>query len=258
MTSGVWTRATVGWVLAAALLPVVAALFWTQEARIGITIMAGLVVVAFWQAIFRMMQGVPTTPAGAVTVVALTVLAPADLTVWQIVLAISFGTVLGELVFGGWGRNVFSPAAVTLAFLYLSFPELSGPTSGSLVLFAVALAAAMLVATGILAWQIPVAALFGWGLTRWSLGADLFPPEAVGSLAFAAVFLVGDPVASAVTRAGRWLCGGLAGMLAALFATGTDITQALVFAALLASIIAPLVDQGAITAQTNRRRHHRD
>ena len=49
-----------------------------------------------------------------VTAVAVGVLASSKLAAWQLILGVSFGSVIGELVFGGWGRNFLNSAVVTL------------------------------------------------------------------------------------------------------------------------------------------------
>ena len=67
------------------------------------------------EVVFRVALGVPFAPAGAVIAVAAGALAPQDAPLWQIMIAVSFGTVIGELVFGGWGRNMLSAGVVTLA-----------------------------------------------------------------------------------------------------------------------------------------------
>ncbi len=254
MTGGVWNRETVGWVLAAALLPVLAALVVERGADPLLRVVAGLAVTALWQALFRAAQGVPPSAAGAVTAVAVAVMAPEDLALWQIILGVSFGTVIGELVFGGWGRNVLGAATVALAFLYLSFPGTTPPPAGAVLLIGCTASAAILLATGILSVGVVVGALVAWWIVALALSADTMPTAGIGALAFALVFLLGDPVAAAATPAGRWLHGALGGGLAALLvASASAVPQAAVFAALLASIAAPLIDQGVIAAAKHRR-----
>lgn len=41
---------------------------------------------------------------------------------WVAALGIIFGIVFGKMAFGGFGRNVFNPALVARAFVYVSFP----------------------------------------------------------------------------------------------------------------------------------------
>lgn len=254
MIRGVWSRETVAWIIVAALVPVAAAALLEQGLAALLRIALGLAVVGFWQMLFREVQGVPLCPAGAVTAVAIAVLAPRDLPVWQVMIAVSFGTVIGELVFGGWGRNFLSGATATLAFLYLSVPGAAYEPAGPVLALAALPAALLLLLTGILSLPVLLAALAGFAAGA-AMGVQINLATDAGSLAFALVFLVGDPVASAATRQGRWVYGAAAGGLTALLFTGTaNPAQAAVFAALLASVFAPLIDQGAIAAQRSMRR----
>lgn len=42
---------------------------------------------------------------------------------WIAIVGIIFGIFFGKMVFGGFGRNIFNPALVARAFVYVSFPE---------------------------------------------------------------------------------------------------------------------------------------
>ncbi|MHA3976973.1 RnfABCDGE type electron transport complex subunit D [Halovulum sp. GXIMD14794] len=252
MIRGVWNRETVGWVLAASTLPVLAGMVAGTGPEPLLRLGAGLAVVALWQLLFRALQGVPPTPAGAVTAVAVTVLAGPELALWQVILAISFGTVIAELIFGGWGRNVFGAGTAALAFLYLSFPGIEHPALGMELLAGCVAAGAILLATGILPPAVVVSGVLGWSAVCLLLGADPWAASGAGTLAFGLVYLLGDPVASAATPGGRWAYGTLGGALAALLVSG-GTPQAAVFATLLASIAAPLIDQGAISVARYRR-----
>ncbi|WP_164730415.1 RnfABCDGE type electron transport complex subunit D [Pelagibacterium montanilacus] len=260
MIRGLYHRDTVGWLIAAAVLPVLAATVVEQGVpaleRMGLT----LVVVLVWQAVFLWVRAQPASATALVTAIAVGVLAPGDFAVWQIVLAVSFGTVIGEQIFGGWGRNIINVGVATLAFLYFAFPETLHEGAGPLVAAACIPGALLLLATGILAPAVLLASAVGAGVV--TLGLDQNPVELVvnGSLVFGLVFLVCDPVASAATRGGRWVFGLLAGGLIALFAfadAGSDVPHAVVFAALLASLFAPLIDAAviALSSSLRRRRH---
>lgn len=48
---------------------------------------------------------------------------PVDIPLWMVALGSAFGVLFGKEVFGGVGRNIFNPALVGRAFLYLSFPK---------------------------------------------------------------------------------------------------------------------------------------
>jgi Na+-transporting NADH:ubiquinone oxidoreductase subunit B len=262
MMRGTWTPDTIAWVIVVALLPTATIAVLEQGAGAALRIGLSWTVVAAWQLLFALVRGQRLYPIGAVTAVAVTVLAPGELALWQLVLALTFGTVVGELIFGGWGRNFLGAAVVTLAFLFFSFPEVrTAPSAaGTTIAMACLPAAAGLSVAGILSWRIVVGALAGLLMVAALAGAGTGNLSMQGALAFGLVFLVGDPVTAACTTAGRWIFGAAAGALTGLFtwgAAGVDASQAIVFATLIASIFAPLIDHGVIAAKNaaRSRRH---
>ena len=77
------------------------------------------------------------------------------------------------------------------------------------------------------------------------------------SLALGVVYLVCEPTGAAATNPGRWAYGLLAGMLIVILGEagrGIGSTAAVVFAALLGSVFAPLIDRIVIRINVNRRR----
>ena len=200
MRYGVWHRDTVSWLIAAAAVPAaVAAVGAFGPVAIRHMTLA-LVVVLFWQMVFLWTRAQPISPIAIVTAIAVGVLAPGDFAVWQIALAASFGTVIGEQVFGGWGRNIVNAAVATLAFLYFAFPQTPVPGGGTLLALAVLPGAIMLAGTGILAWQTLTSAVAGVALVSLAMSQDPLTAVNHGSTVFGLVFLVCDPVASAATR----------------------------------------------------------
>ena len=59
---------------------------------------------------------------------------PPTIPLWQVALAIAFGTVVGKEIFGGTGRNIFNPALLSRAFLFFAY---AGQISGDSVWTAV-------------------------------------------------------------------------------------------------------------------------
>ena len=257
MTRGLWNRETVALTLLAAYLPL--AVFWIgaegveAAARFGLTVL----VLAVWNLVFLLVRAQPPSLAALVTALAIAMLAPEGLSVFQLALGISFGAVMGELVFGGWGRNVVNPATVALSFLGFGFPTFDWPTFVAPVAWAAIPAALIGVATGVM----PAAVLLGAVLVALGANAAGLLPDAVLPVAgIVLVLLVADPVTSAATTLGRWLNGGLYAGLVTLFAYGwreaADVQIAGV-AALLSSLAVPLLDETAIALWlTQRRRRH--
>ncbi len=254
---GLWSRDTVAWVLVAALLPTLAVLLLQEGAAAALRIGIALVVIIAWQGVFRAAAGMPMSPTAVLGALAVGVLAPGELAAWQLILGVSFGTVIGELVFGGWGRNFIAGAVVTLAILFISFPGVTHAPAGPWVALACLPAAALLLVTGIVSWRVLVPAVAALAATTVALGAELTALTSLGGVAFGLVFLLADPVSAPSTPVARLLYGALGGALTAYLGHrggAIGAPQAVVFATLLASIFAPLLDQAVIAHWAYRRR----
>ena len=259
MSRGLWNRETVAALLIAAYLPL--ALAWLAlggaEAlgRLGLAAL----VVGIWHLVFMLVRAQAPSLSAVVTALAVAMLAPEDLGAVRMALGISFGVVMGELVFGGWGRNVVHPATVALAFLGFGFPAHAWPAFDAPVAWAAIPAALIGVATGVM----PAAVLAGAALVAaGAAAAGWLAPPALLAGGIVLVLLVADPVTSAATSLGRWINGALYAALLALFASGwagAAPVQVAVSAALLASLAAPLVDEAALAlwVAQRRRRHGR-
>lgn len=73
--------------------------------------------------IFEKRWNKPVSEAVIVTSVLYTLTLPVATPYWVAILGIIFGVVFGKEVFGGFGKNVFNPALVGRAFVYISFPQ---------------------------------------------------------------------------------------------------------------------------------------
>ncbi len=257
MMRGLWDRETVALLLIAACLPL--AVIWLGYGGLDAAqnLVAILLVLAAWQLVFLLVRAQTPSLAAAVTALAIAMLAPEGLGPLRMVLGVSFGVVMGELVFGGWGRNVVHPATVALAFLGFGFPGLGWPEILLPVAWAAIPAAAIGIALGVMPWQVITGAvLVGAG----SLQLGLVPAATLPAAAVALVLLVADPVTSATTPLGRWLNGALFALLVTLFASswaGAAPVQIAVSAALLTALAAPLLDEAAIALwRARRRRRH--
>lgn len=251
MIRGIWSRETVAMILLTAALPVAVVWLWDQGVPGAARLAFVMIIGGLWQALFTIIRAQPPSAAGAVSALAMAMLAP-EVGPLQFALGVSFGFVFGELVFGGWGRSVLSPAVVAIMFLGFGFPAAHWPALPVQIGWAAIPAAALLLAFGIMPWRALAGALivlFAGG------GFDL--DLVTSAVAFTLVFLVCDPAISASTPIGRWLYGALYGALIALFAAlwETAQVQIAVSAALLVSLSAPLIDEIAIAIWCAIRRY---
>lgn len=221
---------------------------------------SALATAMLWEAAFAVMRRHPVTFHGLTTALIVTIMLPAETPLWQISLAMTLGIVIGEMVFGGRGFSFLSAAAVSLALLTISFPQTDLAEPGHLLGLATLPGAVLLLVFGLVSWRVllvtPVTLLV------FILAAGT-PPDLAGivlALAFGLVFLICDPVASASTGPGRWATSVLSGFLIFLFNTGettTVLPMAIVSAAVLTSVFAPLVDHLAVLINAALRRRRR-
>ncbi len=237
----------------ALMLPAVA-VAWSAPLQFVALFLVAVVAALAWEVLFCLVRKRGLSFHGITTALIVTILCPPDLAYWQLILAISLGVVLAEQVFGGRGFGFLSPATVVLSLLMISFPQVELPIPGAMLGLATVPGAVLLLLMGLVCWRVMLGAGVAAGVLL-SIGGPLTDPGAVAAtLAFGLVFLVCDPTASSTTRAGRWLYGVLAGGLFVNFSQGAILPfEAMVFAALLASIFAPLLDRLVILAHAYRR-----
>lgn len=251
-----WRASFVPLALVLALLPPLTAAVLARGGAVlwmaGLAALAGLA----WSFLFARLRRRPIGLQWLSSALVLALLVPADLPIWQLVLAQSFGMVAGSLVFGGRGYGFVGPGTVALAFLLFSFPALQLSSQDGLMSLAVLGSAVLLVGFGLVSgWQL----LAGAGCYAIAVaGTGAVDPIALlgdGGFWLALVFLAGDLDARALTRMGRLVQGALYGLLLALFslAAASPLPHAAVFAALLASVAAPLADQLVIALNFWRR-----
>lgn len=73
--------------------------------------------------IFEKRYGRKVSEAIFVTCILYVLTLPVRTPLWIAAVGIVFGVLFGKEVFGGFGKNVFNPALVARAFVYVSFPE---------------------------------------------------------------------------------------------------------------------------------------
>ena len=88
-----------------------------------VTLMAG----GFWEVLFSAVRKHPIYEGFLISSLLFPLILPPTIPLWQVVLGISFGVVIGKEVFGGVGMNVLNPALTGRVFLYFAYPaEISG------------------------------------------------------------------------------------------------------------------------------------
>ena len=258
MMRGLWDRETVALMLLAAYLPLAALWVWFGGTDAVLRFGMAALVLVFWNLVFMLARAQPPSLAALVTALAIAMLAPVDLGAFRLVLGISFGVVMGELVFGGWGRNVVNPATVALSFLGFGFPSFPWPDFVDPVAWAAIPTALIGIATG----AMPAAVIAGALLVAvGATGIGLLPETALAAAGIVLVLLACDPVTSATTGLGRVLNGALYSGLVTLFAagwTGAAPVQIAVAAALLTSLAAPVLDEAALALWVAKRRRRHD
>ena len=241
--------------LAALALPAVAVGALRGAAAVWLIVFAIVLVLAI-EALFSGARRRSFSWRCAPAALVVAILLPVDLPLWQAGLALGFGVLLGDLVFGGRGFGFVAAPVVALSFLLFSFPQSGLAVPEPSLALATVPGAVLLLATGIVSWRVVVLAPLAY-LTAAQLMGDGFHPEALIAMSFGLVFLTGDATGAASTREGRVLYGALTGFLWALFDANasTGATQAaLVFATLLASIFAPLIDHFVVEIHVARRK----
>ena len=246
---GGWTIDRVSLAFLASLVPATAMALFADEGSRLLPIMAIVLVVTFgWQVLFGLVRDTLVGWDGIVTAVTAALMLPLSASAWEVAFAATAGIVLGELIFGGRGRSFLNPAVVGLAFFAFSFPAGMTAETAGLVVWPIFLGAAALLLLGLISWRVVLGGYAGLALAALlssSLDlATILSPQ----FAFALVFLGAEPVSAAATNPGRWIHGLLIGSLTILF--GGDLS--VIFAILLASIFAPLADQGAAWAIRRR------
>lgn len=91
---------------------------WKVLAMLLVSLVAGYLT----EYMFKRKSKKPMTEATMVTASLFTLVLPASTPLWIVAVGMVFGILFGREVFGGFGMNVFNPALVARAFVYVSFP----------------------------------------------------------------------------------------------------------------------------------------
>ncbi len=256
-----WTADRIVLMQLICLLPPAAAAFYGYGYGILPVLAVSAIAAVLWQMVFTIVRRRRMGLDGLVSSLVFVLIVGPSVPLWQAALAISFGVIVAEQVFGGRGFNFLNPVVVSLAFLVFSFPSLTFGDAAPWLSLSTVPAAAILLLTRMISWRQFLGAVSS--LLFASLVAGDGPAiEALfqGHGLFILVFLACDPVTSASTNAGRWANGLLVGGLIWLFAPAGGLAEGpvpFVQAILLGSIFAPLIDTVVVMLNVRRRRSRR-
>ena len=90
--------------------------FWFGFSKILPIIIATFTAGAFWELLFAVVRKHPVSEGFLVTCALIPLTMPAGIPLWQIVVATTFGIVIGKEIFGGVGMNIF------LSLIHISEP----------------------------------------------------------------------------------------------------------------------------------------
>lgn len=105
------------------LIPIIIASVYFFGYRTILLMIVDALSALFVEWIFKRKTGKPVSEAVFVSAILYTLILPPRTPFWIASIGIMFGILFGKEVFGGFGRNVFNPALVGRAFVYVSFPK---------------------------------------------------------------------------------------------------------------------------------------
>ncbi len=124
----------------------------------------------------------------------------------------------------------------------------------------------LLIVTGVASWRIMLAMTVGSIVTAMALNAvgsttnpyfsvPFYWHLVLGGWAFGMVYMATDPVSGAQTNAGRWVYGGLIGVLAILIrVVNPAYPEGVMLAILLMNVFAPTIDYFVVQGNVRRRK----
>lgn len=77
----------------------------------------------FWEVVFARVRDQELHEGFFVTALLFTLILPVSISLWLVVMGISFGVVVAKELFGGMGYNFLNPALAGLAFIYFAYPS---------------------------------------------------------------------------------------------------------------------------------------
>lgn len=105
------------------LIPIFIAAIYFFGLRAIPLLLVNVAAAVFVEWLFKRRENKPVSEAVFVSALLYTLILPPRTPFWVAALGIMFGILFGKEVFGGFGRNVFNPALVARAFVYVSFSK---------------------------------------------------------------------------------------------------------------------------------------
>lgn len=184
--------------------------------------------------------------------------------VWTAVDGYSGATVLGQLAAETTGTTAGIAAMTKLNSSWWDYfiGNIHG-SMGETSTLACLIGAAILIATRIGSWRIMAGVMLG--TTAFSLFLNLLSDSPVmdigpqwhlviGGFAFGMVFMATDPVSASMTDMGKWIYGGLIGVMTVLVRSmNPAFPEGIMLAILFANVFAPLIDYFVVQANVKRR-----
>lgn len=224
-------------------------------------IAVSLVSVLVWQGVFAYVRKRRLGWDAIATALVFALIIDGSIPLWQAILGLSFGVVVGEQIFGGRGFGFLNPVVVALAFLTFSFPGTSFSTAVPWLAYATLPGAVFLILARLISWRMLAGVFVGLFAIHFLSGGALALTDLwQGNFLFIIIFLACDPAGSASTNPGRLANGLLTGALIWVFTPAGGLATepaALIPAILLGSIFAPLIDTCVVMFNTYARRWHR-
>ena len=131
---------------------------------------------------------------------------------------------------------------------------------------AILLGAGVLLVTKVASWRIMAGVMLGMVATSMlfnAIGSSTNPMFGVpwywhlvvGGFAFGMVYMATDPVSASMTNTGKWIFGGLIGVMTVLIrVVNPAFPEGVMLAILFANLFSPLIDWSVVQSNIRRRR----
>ena len=180
--------------------------------------------------------------------------------VWTAVDGFSGATILGVAALEG----IQGVTATGITWMDAFFGNIQGSV-GEVSTLAIFIGGIILLVTKIASLRIMLGVFFGMVATSLLfnlIGSDTNPMFAmpwywhlvVGGFAFGMVYMATDPVSASMTNTGKWIFGGLIGVMCVMIrVVNPAFPEGMMLAILFANLFAPLIDWAVVRANVRRR-----